>query len=663
MNDAEKRMTPEEALKLANKEKQRGKLKIFIGYAPGVGKSYTMLNESNRRLQRGEDIAIGYVELHGRPETEKQIGDIPVIPRKKIEYAGKVMEEMDTEAIIRRHPNTVLIDEIAHTNVPGSKNAKRYEDVKEVLDAGINVVTTLNVQHLESLNDIIKQITGVAVRETIPDSLVENADEVVAVDITVEALLNRLKRGDIYKKEKIGSALENFFREGNLTALREISLRQTAQEVDEELEDYMKAHGIDETWHTVERIMVCVSASPNSKKLIRRGALIARRYRCDWFVVAVENISIFTSKWGQKDRAELESNFKLAKQLGATTIHLRGQNISSELVKFAKAKHITQIVIGHSARTPFQSFFTGSTTGKLLGQTRDIAIHVIPTGGGLAGKGHPLLSWMFEPEAGLNDYWIIFVAVISIALAGSVVSPYIGYQSVGFFFLMAVLVLGLFVSAIPLVLFAILSALVWDLFFIPPIGTFNITNLNDLIMNITYVFASLISGYFIYRIRTEDRLLKIREARADTMYRIVSVIASAKDQHSCIESLEKEVEGMLPGRIKVFAIDDKINFDEVLRRHITDDEKELSVGVVAFEKGKAAGWSTDILSFAKAMYVPLKGPSATVGVLSFHPEDDGELSADEKSMLFAFADQLALYLEKELPSASRSPCRTPKNCV
>jgi two-component system sensor histidine kinase KdpD len=648
MNDVEKRLTPEEALRIASKEKSRGKLKIFIGYAPGVGKSYTMLNESNRRLQRGEDIVIGYVELHGRPETEKQISSLPVIPRKKIEYAGKLIEEMDADAIIMRHPNTVLIDEIAHTNVPGSKNMKRYEDIKEILDVGINVVTTLNVQHLESLNDIIKQITGVAVRETIPDSIVENADEVVAVDITVEALLNRLKRGDIYKKEKIDSALQNFFREGNLTALREISLRQTAQEVDEELVEYMKAHGIDETWHTVERIMVCVSTSPNSKKLIRRGALIARRYKCEWFVVAVENINIFTAKWSQRDRSELENNFRLAKQLGATTILLRGQNISSELVKFATAKHITQIVIGHSARNPFQSFFTGSTTGKLLGKTKDIAIHVIPTGSEITGRGRAFLSWMFEPEAGMNDYWKILFAIVSVSVVSHLVKPYIGYQSVGFIFLMAVLVLGLFVSVIPLVLFAILSALVWDLFFIPPIGTFNIANIHDLIMNISYVFTSIITGYFIYRLRAEDRLLKIREARADTMYRIVSVIASARDRHSCVESFEKEIEGMLPGRLKIFAIYDKLNFDEVLRKGIMGDEKELSVGVVAFEKGKVTGWSTDILSFAKAMYVPLKGPSETVGVMSFHPEDGGELSLDEKNMLFALADQLASYLEKEL---------------
>ena len=308
MEDFSRRLTPEEALKIATEHPQKGKLKIFIGYAPGVGKSFTMLNEGNRRHQRGEDLVLGYVELHGRQETEKQIGNLEVIPHKKIEYGSKTMAEMDTDAIIKRHPTTVLIDELAHTNVPGSKYIKRYEDVDEILRAGINVITTLNVQHLESLNDVIKQITGVTVRETIPDGIVENADEIVAVDITVEALLNRLKRGDIYKKDKISDALSNFFREGNLNALREISLRQTAQEVDEELELYMKAHGIRESWQTTERILVCISPSQNAKKLIRRGALIARRYRCEWYVVAVESTGVISQKWSQKDKEDLENN-------------------------------------------------------------------------------------------------------------------------------------------------------------------------------------------------------------------------------------------------------------------------------------------------------------------------------------------------------------------
>lgn len=377
MTDEYKRITPEEALKQCNQE-NRGKLKIFIGYAPGVGKTYSMLNEGNRRATRGKDIVIGYVESHQREETISQIGDLEIMPRKKIEYNNVVMEEMDTEAIIARKPQTVLVDELAHTNVPGSKNQKRYEDVEEILCNGINVVTTLNIQHMESLNDVIRQITGIAVRETIPDYIVEQADEVVVVDITPDALQNRLKRGNIYNLEKVPQALKNFFRKGNLNALRELALRQTAEEVDEELEEYMKEHGIKDNWQIVERVMVCISPSPSAKKLIRRGARIARRYKCEWLVVSVDCTHRLAPKTTPKQMEMLENYNKLAKQLGAGVVTLTGKSISGQLANFAHERHITQIIIGHSKRTKLQTLLRGSTVSKLLKQTKNIEVHVIP---------------------------------------------------------------------------------------------------------------------------------------------------------------------------------------------------------------------------------------------------------------------------------------------
>lgn len=377
MNEGFKRLTPEKALEIIKKQ-QRGHLKIFLGYAPGVGKTYTMLNEGNRRLKRGQDIVIGYVETHGRIETEAQIGELEIIPRKKVEYNGVVMEEMDTDAIIKRKPQTVLVDELAHTNAPGSKNKKRYEDVEEILNSGINVITTLNIQHLESLNDIIQQITGITVRETIPDSIVNTADEIVVVDLTPDALHNRLKRGNIYKLDKVDQCLSNFFRKGNLNALRELVLRQTAEEVDEELEEYMKEHGITDNWQTNEKVMVCITPNPSSKKLIRRGARRAKRYKCEWIVVYVNCTNIFAPKLTKKDEEMLESHFKLARQLGAEVITLTGKSVSDELLKFAREKHITQIIIGHSTRTKLQTILRGSTVIKLIKKAKNIEIHVIP---------------------------------------------------------------------------------------------------------------------------------------------------------------------------------------------------------------------------------------------------------------------------------------------
>lgn len=377
MNNEFKRTTPEEALRKL-KEDQRGRLKIYIGYAPGVGKTYAMLNDANSRLEKGEDIVIGYLESHQRKETEAQIGNLETVSRKKVEYNGVVMEEMDPDAIIERRPKTALVDELAHTNVPGSKNKKRYEDVEEILSQGIDVVSTLNIQHLESLNDIVRQITGVTVRETIPDKIVEDADEVVVIDIAPTALQSRLKGGYVYKYENIGRALKNFFRLGNLNALREIALRQTAEEVDEELEEYRKEHGIKENWHVIERVLVCISPSPTSKKLIRRGARIARKFKCEWVVVNVNSTRIFAQKMTEKDSDMLEGHFKLASQLGAEVINLNGKSISRELAKFATQRYITQIIIGHSTRTKLQTILRGSTVTRLLKLTRDIEVHVIP---------------------------------------------------------------------------------------------------------------------------------------------------------------------------------------------------------------------------------------------------------------------------------------------
>lgn len=377
MNKEHKKTAPKQVLSLIKQEK-KGHLKIFLGYAPGVGKTYSMLNEANRRLKRNHDIVIGYLETHGRKETENQIGSLRMIPRKIIYYNGITAEEMDTDAIITRHPDVVLVDELAHMNVPGSKYRKRYEDVLEILDNGIDVLTTLNVQHLESLNDIVKDITGINVGETIPDIIVENADEIMIVDITPDALQNRLKRGTIYKQENVDRSLMNFFRKGNLNALREIALRQTAEEVDEELIQYMEEHDILETWHTNERVMVCVTSNPYAKKLIRRGTRIAKRYKCEWLVVNVDCTHIFAPKLTDKDRATIHNHLKLASQLGAEVMQLKGKSISEELVKFATDRHITQIIIGHSNRTHLQTVLRGSTVNKLLKKIENIEVHVIP---------------------------------------------------------------------------------------------------------------------------------------------------------------------------------------------------------------------------------------------------------------------------------------------
>ncbi len=373
----DKRLTPEEALEKVKKE-YKGHLKIFLGYAPGVGKTYSMLSEANRRFNKKENILVGFVETHGRLETQYQIQNLPVLPRKKINYNGKLLEEFDLEAAISLKPDTILVDELPHTNIPGSINKKRYEDVETLLDAGINVVTTLNIQHLESLNDIVEKITGVKIRETVPDRLIENAAEVEVIDISPDALRARLKQGDIYKRDVALRALKNFFRKGNLNALRELTLRQTAEEVDEELEKYKKQHGIKETWHTCERIMVCISSNPACKRLIRRGARRAKTYKCQWMVVNVDCTHFLAPKPSSKDIKSLNENIILAKDLGAETITLKGKSVSNELVNFASSRYVTQIIIGHPNRSKIQTIIRGSTVYKLLKEVKEAEIHIIP---------------------------------------------------------------------------------------------------------------------------------------------------------------------------------------------------------------------------------------------------------------------------------------------
>lgn len=374
---SEERLSPEEALKIYQKEK-KGKLKIYMGYAPGVGKTYTMLREANIRVKRGEDIQIGYLEPHDRKATFEQVGILKEIPALYIEYEEKKYREVDVEKVIERHPKTVLIDELAHTNIAGSKNKKRYEDVLEILDAGINVNTTLNIQHIESLNDIVHTITGIEVRERIPDSIVNLADEVEVIDITSKALEERLKRGEIYKPKIVTSALKNFFRRGNLDALRELALRRIAQEVDNSLMEYMENENIKTNWHTTERVLVSISSSPRANKLIRYGARIAQRYRGEFYVISIEPQGFLKNSFTPEQWKTIEQHEELARNLGAEVYRLKGKNISKKILEFSTKKKITQIVLGHSNRNKIFSFFKGSVINYIIEHSKEAEIRIIP---------------------------------------------------------------------------------------------------------------------------------------------------------------------------------------------------------------------------------------------------------------------------------------------
>ncbi len=375
---------------------RRGRLRVYLGAVAGAGKTYAMLNEGHRRESRGTDVVVGYVETHGRSQTQAQIGDLEVIPRKQVTYHGVTLEEMDTEAVIARHPKVALIDELAHTNVPGSKHAKRYQDVEEILDAGIDVITTLNIQHLESLNDLVASITGVRVRETLPDWILDQADEVELIDISPYALRQRMKHGNIYPPERIDAALNNFFREGNLTALRELALRRTAEKTETQLQEFMTEHGINKLWLASERVLVGFDARPHTRQVIRDAWRLAHGLHADLIAVSIqpEGYLAFTSKligwlkYGSEAKRyreaalrRLEAHAVLAEDLGAEVIRTKSRDIAKTLVQIAREHQVTQIVLGQPARSRWEEIIRGSIINRVLRLSSDIDIHLVPRSG------------------------------------------------------------------------------------------------------------------------------------------------------------------------------------------------------------------------------------------------------------------------------------------
>ena len=371
-----KKPTPDELLARVQRSERnagRGRLKLFLGFAAGVGKTYEMLSEANRRKsERGQDVVIGFVVTHGRVGTESQIGDLEIVPRKTMEYRGSTFEEMDAAAVIARHPKWVVVDELAHTNIPGSPHEKRYEDVLDILAAGINVLSTMNVQHLESLNDTVQQITGIKVRETVPDWVLGEADEIVSIDITPRALIHRLERGDVYPQEKVPQALSNFFTEGNLSALREIALREVASEVDRSVQSYRADNDVTIPWQTQERVMVCISPDKPSDRLLRRGWRIARFLHAEIVAVYVADDKVSSAQ-----KKVLDTDFALASRLNIRLEEVTGRDVAAALAEYARKSQVTEIVIGHSGRSAWQETLQGSVVSKLIRQVRGIDVLVV----------------------------------------------------------------------------------------------------------------------------------------------------------------------------------------------------------------------------------------------------------------------------------------------
>jgi two-component system, OmpR family, sensor histidine kinase KdpD len=365
--------TPEEWLEASSPaEKSKGALKLFLGYAPGVGKTYAMLSEAIRRHSRGEDVVTGIVETHGRKGIAELSSQLEIVPRSKIDYKGTLFEEMDIDAVLARRPAVALVDELAHTNIPGSRHRKRYEDVLELLDAKIDVLSTVNIQHIESIAPTVRAITGVVVRETVPDWVLRIADETVMVDLTPEALQNRMKRGDVYHKEKVEQALTNFFRRGNLIALRELALRQVAEQVDRSLSSYLEEKDIQKNWAVRERIAVCISANARAQYLLARAARMARRMDAELYAVHVD-----LEKNGIDDEKALAANLQFAESLGATAVRLKGKNVADAAAQFVREKHVTQMIFGRSAGEGWRKLLYLNAINRFLRDAPAVDVHIV----------------------------------------------------------------------------------------------------------------------------------------------------------------------------------------------------------------------------------------------------------------------------------------------
>jgi two-component system, OmpR family, sensor histidine kinase KdpD len=376
MRDDNHRPSPESLLAKLN-QGERASLRVYIGAAPGVGKTYQMLEDAHALKRQGVDIVVAVVETHGRAETAALVDDLERVPLRRIEYRNVVLEEMDVEAVIARRPKVAIVDELAHTNVPGSKNRKRYEDVLDLLDAGISVISAVNIQHLESLNDAVARTTGVRVRETVPDHFLRRADEVVNVDVSVDTLRTRLRQGKIYGVEKIEQSLNNFFRKGNLSTLRELSLRQVAQDQASKSQDYREREGLEQAV-IPEKVMVCMASRGSAKKLLRVGSRIAGRLANDWYAVYVETPSEEPGRIRPPDYAALQENIRFAEELGAKVVKLSGRRVADELIKFARSKGITHVIFGQSARSRWDILMHGSVINRFLNEVRDATVQVVP---------------------------------------------------------------------------------------------------------------------------------------------------------------------------------------------------------------------------------------------------------------------------------------------
>lgn len=624
-------------------EKKRGKFKVFLGMAAGVGKTYSMLRAAQRAQREGIDVVVGYVETHGRKETEAMLAGLPIIPRRKVEYRGVTLEEMDLDALLAHHPKLALVDELAHTNAPGSRHAKRYQDVIELLDAGIDVYTSMNVQHAESRVDTVRQITGSTVQETVPDSVLDGA-EMELIDLPPEELLKRLDEGKVYVPERAELAMMNFFREGNLTALREMALRLAADHVGQDVHDYLQAMQITGPWQSGHRLLVAVSASPYSQQMIRWTRRLADNFDCPWIAVYVD----LPKPLAEADQERLTQHLALARELGAEVVTTADSTAATGILRVARQQNVTQIVIGKPGGDRALEWYRGGKLlRRLVRESGHIELHIVRPEH--IDKKTPPRDVAFSLQ---SPFWQYGLALATVGLC-TLLNVYLDHMAVephalALIYLFGVVMLAFFVGRGPTFLTATTSALLWDYFFLPPRGSFRLSHPADVMMFIMYFVVALVLGQLVSRIRWQERAERRREDRSTALYLLTRDLADAANADDMAQRLARQAAQAFKTKVAILLreSDGELAATAHPASTLHISEKEQSVAAWAFRFGKAAGRFTDNLPSAGAIYVPMQTNRGAVGVLGVEWPDDRQPTLEQRDLLEAFARQSALVLDR-----------------
>jgi two-component system, OmpR family, sensor histidine kinase KdpD len=649
--DSEHRPSPEALLEAARREERRiGKLRIFVGAAPGVGKTYEMLQQAHARAKDGYDVVVGIVETHGRAETEALLQGLEVVPRRRSQYKGQWLEEMNLDAILARQPQLVLVDELAHTNAEGSRHPKRYLDVEELMSAGIDVYTTVNIQHIESLNDVVAQITHVRVRETVPDAVFDRADAVELVDLTPDDLIARLKEGKVYVPKQAERALEHFFSPANLTALRELALRRTAERVDEQLLTEMQAHAISGPWPAGERILACISEDPRAAGLVRYAKRLADRLHGPWLALYVE--SRRSTQLSEEQRDRIADTLRLAEALGgdAVTLPTGESSIAADVISYAQAHNVTQIIVGKTDRSRWFEILHGSVVRDLVRRSGNISVHVI-AGEAIVGEPIPKKAVRAAaPDDAFNARpYAAALAAVAVALGlAELIKARIGVANLDLVFLSAIVVVAVRFGLLPSLFASVASSLAYNFFFLPPIYTFTIADPNNVTAFGFFTLVAIIVSTVAARARTLAIAAMERARTTDSLYAFSRKLAGAGTLDDVLWATAYQTALMLKVRVVLLLPDNgsitvKVGYppEDVLA------DADLAAAKWAWENDRSAGRGSDTLPGAKRLFLPMHTGRGAIAMMGIDSDKPGPLlTPDQRRLLDALLDQGALAIER-----------------